>query len=871
MKINPRIIEHLGNDLITSASVAIVELIKNAIDAGSERINIQFFDGVEEVKRNNKLLVKLDDSIVSILENESKTLDILLVEDIGSGMNTLQLQEGFLNIGTDIKFKDSEKTYLGKKGIGRLAAQRLGKKLVLETESKDDNQRKIVVIDWNELVNSKKIEEAEFPYYELPKIADSYTRMWIIDIKKSELINEPLQLNLLSDDKVSLTDELRAATSFLVSPYDKTVQNVKICFYNNGKKIESGFDLELLNFAESVNTFIIRNVGDKLELHMKLELSPAFIEKTHRSCIKPVSYFPKYRREKKEYIEFFNKYKNRYDASLDVVVSNEELLNKIKEKRKKEYLNVKNQLALDEFLTKQVKEELSKLAGILPMEGCAYNFKQDNAVGKIYVDYAKYMYEKENNAIEKYYLDDIQKFLALYNGIKLYRNGYRIGVLGNKDDDWIEMQQYRTSGQQFYRMNQSNTVGYVSINDPLQINIKEISSRLDIVQNDIAKIFKEVVIIIFNYYFYDFNRAADDITKSILHDEGLLQEDTKKEVTRRRNENKKLLNENKKLLRQIKKTKEILLEKANIVGNEVNISQKVYDTAIKTLDAVDSQIQFTQEELGKTKEVLDTAEAGLKTIQIEAFNNYKLMANGLITETMSHELHSIIKNPNMYNIESDFEVLKEYLYENNMRLYNEHLLPIKDQNDLLLTKIEDVADLYNFLEKTFIKKNNYDEYACENIKNVVEEIEKTLKKDLSKNNITIKKDTLNVQWYMPKGVLLHVLYNLFTNSMYWIDIREKRALREKSYAVSSNEIVIEQKTSTNIWIYDTGLGVLKKMEYILFEALQSGKENDGRGMGLYIVKKLLKSFNADITLLEDTNEWGNRYIFSITVPKDCVR
>lgn len=28
MKVNPRIIEHLGNDLITSASVAVVELIK---------------------------------------------------------------------------------------------------------------------------------------------------------------------------------------------------------------------------------------------------------------------------------------------------------------------------------------------------------------------------------------------------------------------------------------------------------------------------------------------------------------------------------------------------------------------------------------------------------------------------------------------------------------------------------------------------------------------------------------------------------------------------------------------------------------------------------------------------------------------------
>ena len=92
-----------------------------------------------------------------------------------------------------------------------------------------------------------------------------------------------------------------------------------------------------------------------------------------------------------------------------------------------------------------------------------------------------------------------------------------------------------------------------------------------------------------------------------------------------------------------------------------------------------------------------------------------------------------------------------------------------------------------------------------------------------------------------------------------------------SCIINKNEIVVEQKTKTSIWVYDTGLGVLKKMEYVLFDALQSGKENDGRGMGLYIVKKLLNSFKADIELLEEVNKFGNRYVFSITVPADCVR
>ena len=51
MKVNPRIIEHLVNDLISSASVAVVELIKNSIDARSKRVNVQFFDGVKYEKK----------------------------------------------------------------------------------------------------------------------------------------------------------------------------------------------------------------------------------------------------------------------------------------------------------------------------------------------------------------------------------------------------------------------------------------------------------------------------------------------------------------------------------------------------------------------------------------------------------------------------------------------------------------------------------------------------------------------------------------------------------------------------------------------------------------------------------------------------
>ena len=49
--------------------------------------------------------------------------------------------------------------------------------------------------------------------------------------------------------------------------------------------------------------------------------------------------------------------------------------------------------------------------------------------------------------------------------------------------------------------------------------------------------------------------------------------------------------------------------------------------------------------------------------------------------------------------------------------------------------------------------------------------------------------------------------------------------------------------------------------------MESGKKN-GRGMGLYIVKNLLESFDAKISLCPEKNSYGNRYIFEIKLASE---
>lgn len=284
--------------------------------------------------------------------------------------------------------------------------------------------------------------------------------------------------------------------------------------------------------------------------------------------------------------------------------------------------------------------------------------------------------------------------------------------------------------------------------------------------------------------------------------------------------------------------------------------------------------QNVTEHFGENEEVqkraanlLVEADEQLKAIEVESYNNYKLMANGLITETITHELHSISKTGIDENIQEHFGFLKEYFVtQKKVKVYNTHVYPIQTSYSIVAGKINDIANLYSFLENTFIKKGTYDEFVLQRIQTVIKDIEENLVKTIKDNNIVIVCKTEELSWFVPKGVLIHVFYNLFNNSIYWIDKRKKFAEVDSVYEYLGQDQITVESYGSDIVVYDTGTGVLRTMEDILFEPLESGKPNhEGRGMGLYIVKKILNSFNANIELLAERNSFGNRYKFLITM------
>ena len=133
-KITPRVIAHLGEDLIKNESIAVLELVKNSYDAYASKCEVFFED------KKGK--------IVSIQINDN-----------GCGMNVNTVKDVWLVIGTDNKKKilqqEGLKRYpLGEKGIGRLGVHKLGKKITLISKTESDPEVELE-IDWSQLENAK--------------------------------------------------------------------------------------------------------------------------------------------------------------------------------------------------------------------------------------------------------------------------------------------------------------------------------------------------------------------------------------------------------------------------------------------------------------------------------------------------------------------------------------------------------------------------------------------------------------------------------------------------------------------------------------------------------------------------------------------
>lgn len=209
--ISPRILGHLGEDLIKNESIALLELVKNSYDACATECKVEFITA----------------------NNESDELKEIIITDNGFGMNKDILENVWLTIGTDYKHKKIEpnecgRIPLGEKGIGRLGVHKLGNKISLISK-KENSQECLLSINWNLLRIAKDIDD--FPIY-----LKEFSKRKFIDGTGTKIIVRSLKTKW---DRRELREVYRALTS-LNSPFsdDNEVFRVEVC--SNNKKLFKG-------------------------------------------------------------------------------------------------------------------------------------------------------------------------------------------------------------------------------------------------------------------------------------------------------------------------------------------------------------------------------------------------------------------------------------------------------------------------------------------------------------------------------------------------------------------------------------------------------------------------------------------------------
>jgi signal transduction histidine kinase len=182
-----------GRDLIPDDYSAVEELVKNAYDSNASEVTIR--------------IVRPSGSYEGELE----------IRDNGTGLTFRDFKRVWMRAGYSEKtaqpLADTERIPVGEKGIGRFAADKLGKNLVVSTKTRGAREALQVTFDWERFSNKKRLlNSIGIPY--LIEVDPFFPK------DRSGTILRITRLRASWDDNE--IQELRRRLSRLLNPYAKT-------------------------------------------------------------------------------------------------------------------------------------------------------------------------------------------------------------------------------------------------------------------------------------------------------------------------------------------------------------------------------------------------------------------------------------------------------------------------------------------------------------------------------------------------------------------------------------------------------------------------------------------------------------------------
>lgn len=471
----------MGEELIGHPSTAINELVKNGYDADADSCKVYFHYSTNG-----------DNSFA-------------LVFDDGCGMNDKTLFGDWLKPSVSSKRIENRKsrkygrTYLGSKGIGRLAAMALGKVITVITKQEDETSYNWITIDRELFRDDSLLSEIKFPGASINNINDLFTNKIFTKVRNVAINNE-LAKNLA----IAKCETFKSGTLIIIEKLDESVLKI---LKDDHQQVEMPEDGETIyattTFFKSLSTLIT-----PLELNYNIlrELKSKGIVSKNLSTKKNKNFFSiKYGTNllpDQNELEWLDVYAVPIHSIYDYraygkVTPNGEVHGKLS------YNRIKNDVFEEEFEIQETKTKKEFEQGVLFESADTENHKKDFEPGEFYFDIRVYDMGESDNVEKlaqqaKYKsITSFRKDFKEFQGLRVSKNGFGVKPYGEEVEDWIELSKARVQnpGQ---NVNTNQILGYIYFSSPENDELEEKTNREGFLENKAFIQVKEMLSTIFS-------------------------------------------------------------------------------------------------------------------------------------------------------------------------------------------------------------------------------------------------------------------------------------------------------------------------------------------------------------------------------------
>lgn len=431
---------------------------------------------------------------------------------------------------------------------------------------------------------------------------------------------------------------------------------------------------------------------------------------------------------------------------------------------------------------------------------------------------------------ETYYYKDIKGRRNLtkeFGGIKLYRDHFRVrpyGEYGDNDFDWLELSARRNrspaglghpTGK--WRTGSEQIVGIINFSRE-NTNLEDAANRNGIQEGIGFDQLKRIILFIISEFERDrqsvgrplarYKKEQDELQEKLARMKALAEEKRKWEEEQER-----------------KKENPTLPQDVNKRDN--NEAPTADPQEVQSI--IDALTQKKEQEI---QEILDEN----KMLQT-------LATTGIVTNMFMHEIRTLTNNIGV-ELDAAYDSLK---YDSDL--------------DAAFESIKQAISFKKHFASWFrvtiesIKKDKRKRQVC-NIKKLLEEYIDTWKSILEKDGIVLSLECEDdILFKCFPFDIENVVSNLISNSLASFEREADGMLEKKEIYIS-----VEENADGFVLAYeDTGWGLVakyKKRPEIITEAFESDRgnsEEEGTGMGMWIVKKTALEYDGEIDLSENKN------------------